>query len=333
MAWSIIYEGYSKSPLSQREVELVEAHVHKWNQNYEWKGENYAPEIQHTLSEPEKNGRQLMIWGSTAPDGTMNEIVLQTEKILSALTELKKLLPQVEWEIISGEEEVQWDEKYQKFIIPGMHDYPLIELQPAQRYLLLGPKSISTDKTETASGNLLNALVEQLISDNHKRSDEAKQQIITMADEQSVISLVEYATAKLNRASWGKIVEVLRAIDAKMASKGIRAFILSTKNTNKKIRGVWILLEVEGEAALNCVIQLLHEAKPALIEGGIGIFGAIYRTNAWNLNPERVYFSIPHIIEKSYDENEKISVFAEEVLRTAKEPYASQIAVHLKLIR
>jgi hypothetical protein len=113
-------------------------------------------------------------------------------------------------------------------------------------------------------------------------------------------------------------------------SKGIRTFILSTKNASKKIEGVWILLEVERETALDCAIQLLYEKKPALVEGGIGIFGSIYRANAWNLNPEHVYFSIPHIIEKLYDENEKISAFAEEVLRTAKEPYASQIAAHFK---
>lgn len=89
-------------------------------------------------------------------------------------------------------------------------------------------------------------------------------------------------------------------------------------------------LIVEREAALDCAIQLLYEKKPVLVEGGIGIFGSIYRANAWNLKPEHVYFSIPHIIEKLYDENEKISAFAEEVLRTAKEPYASQIAAHLK---
>ncbi|MBC8232467.1 hypothetical protein H8E77_23200 [bacterium] len=341
MAWSIIYEGYSKRSLSPREVELIEAHVRKWNQNYAWKGESYAPEVQpwtepvrfvqgklcerHTSPEPERNGRRLVIWGATAPHGTMDEVVQQTERILSALTELKGLLPKVSWEIIVGEEEGNWDEERQKFIIPGMHDYTLIEL-PAV------PKSTSTDKTETPSGNLLNALVEQLISDDHKRSNEAKQQLIATADEQSVIFLLEYATTKLNRASWGKIVEALQSIDANMASKGIRAFILSTQSPDKKIRGIWLLLEVEREAALDCAIQLLYEKKTALVEGGVGIFGAIYRANAWNLKPESVYFSIPHIIEKLHDENEQISAFAEEVLRTAKEPYASKIATHLKKV-
>jgi len=323
MAWSIIYAGYSKCPLSRREIELVEAHVRKWNQNYEWNGENYAPEVQHTPPEPEKNERRLVIWGSTAPDGTMDEVVLQAEIILSALTELKKLLPQVEWEIIAGEEEVQWSEERQRFVIPSGRDYQLIEL-PAEQ------KTASADETETPSFNFMNTLVEQLISNEPQKSDEAKWRLIATADEQSVIFLVEYATTNLSRVEWGKIVEVLQSIDAKMASKGIRAFISSTKNASKKIRGVWILLEVEREAALDCAIQLLYEKKPNLVLGGIGIFGSIYRANTWNLNPERVYFSIPHIIEKLYDENEKISAFAEEVLRTAKEPYASQIAARLR---
>jgi hypothetical protein len=333
MAWSIIYEGYSNSPLSQKEVELVEAHVRKWKQNYEWDGENYAPEVQSWTEPPfpeqtwiersERHGRRLVIWGSTAPDGTMNEVVLQTEIILSALTELKKLLPKVSWEIIAGEEEVQWDEERQKFVIPGMHDYPLIEL-PAEKI------TTSVDETETPSFNLLNALVEQLISDETQRSDEAKQQLIATVDEQSVIFLVEYATTTASRAEWDKIVSVLQSIDANIASKGIRTFILSMKNTSKKIEGVWILLEVEREVALDCAFQLLYEKKPELVSGGIGIFGAIYRANAWKLNPESVYFSIPHIIEKLHDENEKISTFAEEVLRTAKEPYASRIAAHLE---
>jgi len=54
-----------------------------------------------------------------------------------------------------GEEEVQWDEERQKFVIPGMHDYQLIEL-PAEQI------TISADETETPSFNPLNALVEQL---------------------------------------------------------------------------------------------------------------------------------------------------------------------------
>ncbi|MBI1930395.1 hypothetical protein HYR99_39860 [Candidatus Poribacteria bacterium] len=323
MAWSIIYEGYSKRPLSQRKIELVAAHVRKWNQNDEWGGENYAPEVQQTPPKVKPNERQLVIWGSTAPDGTLEEVVLQTGRILSALTELKQLLPQVEWEIIAGEEKVMWDKERQKFVIPGMQHDSLVELPAEQR-------TAAANETETPSGERLNALVEQLISDEQKRSDEAKQQLIATADEQSVIFLVEYATTTSSRTSWDKIVEVLRSIEAKMASKGIRTFIFSAKNASKKIQGVWMLLEVEREAALDCAIQLLYETKPALVEGGIGIFGAIYRANAWNLNPEHVYFSIPHIIEKLDDKNEKINTFAEEVLRTAKEPYASQIAAHLK---
>jgi len=341
MAWSIIYEGYNKRPLSKRELELISAHVRKWNQNYEWQGEYYAPEVQpwtepvrlaqdklcecHTSPKSKHNGSQLVIWGSTAPGGTVDEVIQQTERILSALTELKGLLPKVEWEIIIGEEEGKWDEERQKFVIPGMQDYPLTELPT-------GKKSTSTDETETPSQNPLDALVEQLISDDYERSDEAKQQLIATADEQSVIFLVEYATTKLNRASWGEIVEVLQSIDAKKASNGIRTFLSSTKAPNKKNRAVWLLLEVEHEAALDCAIQLLYEKKTALIEGGIGIWGAIYRTNAWDLKPESVYFSIPHIIEKLHDENEKISAFAEEVLRTAKEPYASRIAAHLQQV-
>ena len=155
MAWSIIYEGYSKRPLSQKEVGLVEAHVRKWNQNDEWEGENYAPEVQQMASETEPNERRLVIWGSTAPDGTMDEVVLQAERILSALTELKKLLPQVEWEIVAGEEEVQWDEERQKFVIPTGHDYQLIEL-PAEQ------KTAPADEIEAPSFNLMNTLVEQL---------------------------------------------------------------------------------------------------------------------------------------------------------------------------
>lgn len=113
MVWKIYYEGRLDRRLTDVDQEKVDRHMEKWAQ-VRWK---YTPYV-IGVDPDQSNNRRTILMGSTEfPDPEEIAVRMEADKILLALGELKRALPELEIEIQDSQGRIRYDYGKLRFII------------------------------------------------------------------------------------------------------------------------------------------------------------------------------------------------------------------------